>query len=246
MLTYVYHVKSKIINVAYIAISTLLKQHQLRKSLNSKNVFNNNNMWIYKAHNVNTEAESEAPNARTSTHKHETLKYWSHETSSTREQPQTSEWTSLKCAPPIQRPFRASCSFFGCYRQEARSANLPALFFTHMPIFWVFRPAGATRYTDQGEIWQGGADRRSSLSNFTLIGSGFVGLRPQNFKNWNFINIIAPKRRVPCTILTKFTSFMRVLSLNKSAKFGCFSSINDKIINNLPRWGRFPPNFRWP
>jgi len=26
--------------------------------------------------------------------------------------------------------------------------------------FEVFRPAGATRCTDQGEIWQGGADRR--------------------------------------------------------------------------------------
>jgi len=24
--------------------------------------------------------------------------------------------------------------------------------------FWVFRPAGTTRCTDQGKIWQGGAD----------------------------------------------------------------------------------------
>jgi len=39
---------------------------------------------------------------------------------------------------------------------------------------------------------------------------------------------------------------MRVLSLHKLAKFGCFISINDKIINNLPRWGHFQPNFRWP
>ena len=29
-------------------------------------------------------------------------------------------------------------------------------------------------------------------------------------------------------------------------KFGCFISINDKVINNLPQWGRFQPNFRRP
>jgi len=61
---------------------------------------------------------------------------------------------------------------------------------------------------------------RSSLSNFPLYGSGV----------WVYGQ---------CTILTKFTEFMHVLSLHKSAKFGCFISINDKTINNLPRWGRF-------
>jgi len=45
---------------------------------------------------------------------------------------------------------------------------------------------------------------------------------------------------------TKFTSFMRVLSLHNFAKYGCFISINDKIMNNLLRWGRFQPNFRRP
>ena len=30
---------------------------------------------------------------------------------------------------------------------------------------------------------------------------------------------------------------MRVLSLYNFAKFGCIISINDKIINNLLRWG---------
>ena len=39
---------------------------------------------------------------------------------------------------------------------------------------------------------------------------------------------------------------MRVLSLHNFAKYGCFISINDKIINNLLRWGRFQPNFRRP
>ena len=40
---------------------------------------------------------------------------------------------------------------------------------------------------------------------------------------------------------------MRVFNVRNPAKFGCFSSINDKTINNnLPRWGIFEPNFRWP
>jgi len=39
---------------------------------------------------------------------------------------------------------------------------------------------------------------------------------------------------------------IRVLSLHNFAKFGFFISINGKIINNLPRWGRFQPNFRRP
>jgi len=37
---------------------------------------------------------------------------------------------------------------------------------------------------------------------------------------------------------------MRVFSLHNIPKFGCFILINDKIINNLPRWG-VQPNFRW-
>ena len=62
----------------------------------------------------------------------------------------------------------------------------------------------------------------------------------------NFTNIIVPKGRDPCTIFTKFTGYMRVLSLYNIAEFGCFVSINDKIMNNLLRWGRFQPNFRRP
>ena len=45
-------------------------------------------------------------------------------------------------------------------------------------------------------------------------------------------------------MFTKFTGYMLVLSLYNIAEFGCFIAINDKIINNLLRWGRFQPNFR--
>jgi len=51
--------------------------------------------------------------------------------------------------------------------------------------FEVFRPAGATRCTDQGQIWQGGADLRRTVG--PLLPAKFVrdrfrggGLRPQN------------------------------------------------------------------
>ena len=37
--------------------------------------------------------------------------------------------------------------------------------------FEVFRPAGATRCTDGGEIWHGGGDLPSSMPNFTPIGA---------------------------------------------------------------------------
>jgi len=82
------------------------------------------------------------------------------------------------------------------------------------------------------------------ISPWSVQGCGFTA--PKTLKIWNFTNVIAPKWRVLCTILTKFIGFMHVLSLHKSAKFGWYSLINDKIINNLPRWGGFQPNFWWP
>jgi len=127
-----------------------------------------------------------------------------------------------------------------CYRQDLPQAALPVLFLLVTTGFWGFRPAGATRCTDHSEIWQGGADPDR------LRGGG---LRPPKLKKWNFTNIIAHKGRVctiSCTIFTKFIEFMRILSLHNLSKFGCFISINEKIINNLFRWGRFQPNFRRP
>jgi len=51
-------------------------------------------------------------------------------------------------------------------------AKLPVLFLL-MADFWVFHPAGATRCTDQGEIWQGADPAKFHLD--LLRG---VGLRP--------------------------------------------------------------------
>jgi len=103
--------------------------------------------------------------------------------------------------------------------------------------FGVFRPVGGTRCTDQGEIWHGGVNRRSAppcqISLWLVQGWGFT--TPKTGKNCNFTNIIAHKWCVPCRIFTIFTSFMRVLSLHNFAKYGCFISLNDKIINNLLR-----------
>ena len=63
----------------------------------------------------------------------------------------------------------------------ARSATRRCLIYSEAD-FEVFRPAGATRCTDGGEIWRGGGDRRfppprhisygpSSVPNFTPIGA---------------------------------------------------------------------------
>jgi len=95
------------------------------------------------------------------------------------------------------------------------------------------------------------------IRSLTVRPNGYKWLPPRGIKvvrrmlmhtspNHYITNIIAHKGRIPCAILTKFTGFIRVLSLHNLAKFGCFSLINDNIINNLPRWGRFQPNFRWP
>ena len=127
--------------------------------------------------------------------------------------------------------------------------RLPAsIVFTHGLIFWVFALQGrhiAPNSTNQGEIWQVLMSASVlPVPNFTLIILGVWVYGPKTLKIRNFTNIIGHKERIPCTILTKFTGFMRVLRLHNSAKFGCFSSINDKTIQNLTRWGHFQPNFR--
>ena len=113
--------------------------------------------------------------------------------------------------------------------------------------FPIFRPAAATCYTDQGKIWQGGAYHSSApscqISPWSAQKCGFTA--PKTLQN-GILPMVAHKGRVPCTIFTKFTVFMRVISLHISAKFCCLISINYEIINNLPRWGHFQSNFRWP
>ena len=119
---------------------------------------------------------------------------------------------------------------------------LPAgvgIVFTHRPIFGFLAPQRRHVAPIKVKFGRGGSEHTvcSSLPNFISIGSGLWVYGPQNFENSEFY-------QYNCTILTKFTGFMRVVCLHKVAKSGCFSSINDKIIVNLPRWGRFQPNFR--
>jgi len=125
------------------------------------------------------------------------------------------------------------------YRQDLPQAALPECryCFYSRADFWVFAPQG--RHVAPIKV-KFGSEVRSSLPNFTLIGSGVGVYGPQNWKKWNFTNIIAPKGRVPCTIFIKFTGPICAYSVAIIfAKFGCFISINGKIINNLLRWGRF-------
>jgi len=52
----------------------------------------------------------------------------------------------------------------------ARSASRRYLIYSEAD-FEVFRPPGATRCTDGGEIWQGGADRPLFRAKFHPIGA---------------------------------------------------------------------------
>ena len=90
--------------------------------------------------------------------------------------------------------------------------------FTHDPILGFFAPQGRhIAPNPHRSMWKlagrSGPQVRSSLPNFTLIGSGMGVYGPQNWKNWNFTNIITHRGRVLCTIFTKFTGYMRVRSL---------------------------------
>ena len=78
----------------------------------------------------------------------------------------------------------------------------PVLFLLTGPK-WVFRPAGATRCPDKGEIWH-------DVPNFTFIGAKMWEYSPQNVKMSNFGHKFAPQGRLICTILTKFSAFVRV------------------------------------
>ena len=77
--------------------------------------------------------------------------------------------------PPLLRAAIANCNYENL--QQARSQpvqqegfitgricrrQLCRYFVYSRADFGVFRPAGANRCTDQGQIWQGGADRRSA------------------------------------------------------------------------------------
>jgi len=121
--------------------------------------------------------------------------------------------------------------------------------FTHVPVLGFYAPPPLGRHVSPIKVKFCTEERTATpfqISPWSAQGWGFTAPKTEKKKNWNFTNIIAPKGRVPCTIFTKFTGFMRFLSLHNFAKFGCFISINDKIINNFLQWWLFQPNFRRP
>ena len=72
------------------------------------------------------------------------------------------------------------------YRQDLPEGQLCRYCFYSRADFRVFRPAGATHCTDKGEIWHGGANRRSAppcqISPWSVQGWGFMA--PKTEKNW--------------------------------------------------------------
>jgi len=74
------------------------------------------------------------------------------------------------------------------YPQDLPEGQLCRYCFYSRADFGVFHPAGATRCTDQGEIWHGGADP----PNFTLIGPGVGVYGPKTEKKMEFYQYNCP------------------------------------------------------
>ena len=108
-------------------------------------------------------------------------------------------------------------------------------------IFVFFAQHGATRCTDQGEIWRGGAYHRSTPpAKLHLDRLKGVDLRPQNINIWNFIILLLPLRG---RSLARFLQNLHGLCassvyMHKYAS-SWFILTNDKTIKQLTRWGIF-------
>jgi len=98
---------------------------------------------------------------------------------------------SIECRPLLDLRILAAL-----FRQELPKGQLCRYYFYLWADFSVFRPTGATRCTDQGEIWQVVAVLRAIFQLDQLSGVGLI-TTPKTLKIWNFTNIIASKGRIP-------------------------------------------------
>ena len=87
----------------------------------------------------------------------------------------------------------------------------------------------------------------SVAPNFTLI-SPYLGVPPPKKKSKiaKFANFVALHRRLPCSILVKFLSFMQTFHMYKCFKFGMFRFINKGVIGKTRDGENSPLNFRAP
>ena len=67
---------------------------------------------------------------------------------------------------------------------------------------------------------------------------------PKNFENFQFYQYNALKGRIPCAVQGSYKIYNLCASYpNNSAKFGCFSSINNRAINSSQRLDNFSKIF---
>ena len=69
---------------------------------------------------------------------------------------------------------------------------------------------------------------------------------PKKSKIAKFANFVALHRRLPCSILVKFLSFMQTFHMYKCFKFGMFRFINKGVIGKTRDGENSPLNFRAP
>ena len=120
---------------------------------------------------------------------------------------------------------------------------------TQVSNFAVYRPVGATGFTEYREIWHSGGDL-SVVPNFTLLGEFFGDFRFKNTKicqnNSKVSNFFAPQGRIPRPILVKFMFYMRVTCLRNVLKFGAIWFINDKFLDKNCDGSFYPQIFEAP
>ena len=140
--------------------------------------------------------------------------------------------TWISKSPHLYQTFRANfiapvCHFLPAALRAAQTCRY--LVYSEAD-FEVFRPAGATRCTDGGEIWHGGGDQRSPHG--PLLHAKFhphlcngKGVGPQKLKILlRFDRNLAPQGRIPCVIFTKFAEFVPHFRMRWVLKFGWICS----------------------
>jgi len=124
----------------------------------------------------------------------------------------------------------------------ARSATRRYLIYPEAD-FEVFRPAGATRCTDGGEIWHRRVDQRSpppcQISHPSVQRLEYGSLKTEIFTEiWSKcgFNINAPQGRTRCAICIKFAEFVPRFRMRRLLKFRWICSRNYGVMG-VVSWG---------
>ena len=122
----------------------------------------------------------------------------------------------------------SSCGFVSSILLPAalRAAQTCRYFVYSEADFEVFRPAGATRCTDGGEIWHATPPPPCQISPPSVQRQGCRTPKNEIFYSdlTEIWNINAPQGRIPCAIFTKFAEFVPHFRMRWVLKYGWICS----------------------